>query len=351
MIHTLFITGAAGYVGGMLADQYSKRADVRKILCLDKREMPDILRGNVKVIWIQDNTSSNSWHGIVRRHTPSLVIHCAWQIRELYGKKRTQWLWNVQGSENVFDFAFTTPSVQKLIHFSTASSYGAFSGNTLEHHFTEEEPFRENEYLYGIEKRVVEDRLRDRFVLAKTRGEKCPQVCVVRPAAITGPRGRYQVVRFGLQSMLQRKILAVIPVTTKTWCRQFVHEDDVCDIVEKLAFSAGDGREYDVFNLSPASVVLARDMAEVMGKRTLRITPLLARVAFFLLFHLSRGRIPTAKGGWKFYSYPIVLDGSKVTRVLGHRYKWDSREALEKIEGRYARYLPAHARQQNAVDN
>ncbi len=335
-MHTIFLTGAAGYVGGMLADQYSKRSDVKQIICLDKREQTELLKGNPKIAWFTANTSGDDWQDIIRWIGPTIVIHCAWQIRELYGKRKTQWKWNVEGSQNVFDFAFSCPSVQKLIHFSTASSYGAFAGNTLEHHFKEDEPFRENEYLYGIEKRVVEDHLRERYVRAKmSDAEKTPKIYVVRPAAITGPRGRYQVIRFGLQSMLQRRVLAVIPVTTKVWCRQFVHEDDVCDIVAKLAFEY-DRREFDVFNLSPASVVLAKDMAEVMGKRTLRITPLLARIAFFFLFHLSRGHIPTAKGGWKFYSYPIVLDGSKVTRELGIQYKWQSREALEKLEGRYA---------------
>ncbi len=339
MIHSVFITGASGYVGGMLADQFSKRADVKQVVCLDKREQPDLLKGNEKIVWFTANTAGNDWQGIVRWLEPTIVIHCAWQIREIYGKRRTQWLWNVEGSQNVFDLAFETPSVKKLIHFSTASSYGAFAGNTLGHHFTEDEHFRENEYLYGIEKKVAEERLRERYVRSKMNDERAGnplRVCVVRPAAITGPRGRYQVVRFGLQSMLQRRVLAVIPVTTKVWCRQFVHEDDVTDIVARLAFSAGGEREYDVFNLSPASVVLAKDMAEVMGKRTLRITPLIARIAFFFLFHLSRGRIPTAKGGWKFYSYPIVLDGSKVTRELDYCYKWDSRAALEKLEGRYA---------------
>src|SRR3989344_782013 len=223
MQHTILLTGGAGDEGGMLADQFSKRTDVRKIVCLDKREMPEMLKGNGKVVWITANTSGNDWQEAVRRHEPTVVIHCAWQIRELYGKKRTQWKWNVEGSQNVFDFAFSEPSVKKLIHFSTASSYGAFAENTLEHHFKEDESFRENEYLYGIEKRVVEDRLRERYVRAKMSSgggsasggnevPAIPKIYVVRPAAITGPRGRILVKRFGLQSMLQRKILAVIPV-------------------------------------------------------------------------------------------------------------------------------------------
>ena len=56
--------------------------------------------------------------------------------------------------------------------------------------------------------------------------------------------------------------------------------------------------------------MLGPDMAKAVGKRALPIRPWMARLAFFFFWHVTRGRIPTAEGSWKGYSYPIAVDGN-----------------------------------------
>ncbi len=345
----LFITGGAGYVGAMLIEQFSARPDVEAIFAIDKVEMPDLIKGNKKLTWVTANTADDTWQEKARAFAPDVVIHTAWQIREMYGKKALQWKWNIDGSDKVFDFAFSTSSVAKIIHFSTVASYGAFKDNSLEHRFKESEPFRDTEYLYATEKKVAEEHLLARYNEAKKKG-KVPQVFIVRPAAITGPRGRFMRVRFGLQAALAGQLresfihrvislmVSFVP-TTKTWCRQFIHEDDVNDIIALLTFQDLKG-EYEAFNICPPGpVVLAKDMAQAVGKRTIPIHPRLIQFAFFFMWHISRGRVPTSRGGWKSYSYPIAVDGSKLTTMYGYQYRWPSKEAFVKKEGRYAKYI------------
>lgn len=343
---TIFITGASGYIGSMLIEQLSKREDVEELVCLDKQEPDKHLRENEKTFWIISNTVSDNWRREIRSRKPDTVIHCAWQIRELYGELNKQWRWNVEGSNNVFDFVFSLPSVEQIIYTSTASSYGAFKKNSLEQDFKEEDPLRENEYLYGLEKKVSEKNLKEFYETANANGY-APAVFVLRLGSVTGPKGRSYTQKFGLMPALSKRLpkgftyrmisamTTFIPATPK-WCRQFVHEDDVINVITKLVFEEK-GEGYVVLNVAPSGkLVLSKDLAEMLGKRRVFVTPLMVRMAFFLARHLTRGKITTTKGGWRFYSYPIVMDGSKIAEKYGYRYGWSPREALEKNEGRYA---------------
>lgn len=348
MKHTLFITGGAGYVGAMLCDQFAKRDDVEKIITLDKEDETELTSKNPnkhKIVYIQSNTSDSNWEEKVKEHNPDVVIHTAWQIRHMYGDEKTEWRWNIDGSDAIFNFVFTTPSVKKLVHFSTVASYGAFPENTIDHFFKEEEGFKKSGYLYAEEKRICEEHLEERYKKAKESGWN-GQVFIVRPAAITGPRGRYDRIRFGLQSALSGNLkrgfvnnivmllTSYVPVTPK-WLRQYIHEDDVTDLVALFSFTDLVGT-YEVFNISPpGDAVLGHDMAEAVGKKTLPIYPWMARLAFFFFWHGTRGKIPTSPGSWRGYSYPIAVDGSKLTKQYGYQYKFPSKEAFSKNEGRY----------------
>lgn len=353
---TILIIGS-GYVGEMLCDQFAKRDDVSRIIALDKEPQSDFSKTIKKVIYIQANMADAGWEEEVAKYEPDTVIHTAWQIRALYGRAQEQWRWNVGGSDRVFDFALSYPSVTKLIYFSTASSYGARKSNTFSHYFTESEGFREDEYIYAKEKRVAEEHLKAKYVQAKKEGKRLPQVSIVRPAAITGPRGRFMRIRFGLQSALQGNLqggfvnrmvtlLTSWVPATKGWVRQFIHEDDVNDIVAKFTFEDMPW-EYDVFNITPVSEpVFAPDMAKAVGKKILPIQPWMARTAFFFFWHLTRGKIPTCPGSWRFYSYPVLMSGEKLAQIYTCVY--GSKDAFNFTNGRYESYVPESKRNAKA---
>jgi nucleoside-diphosphate-sugar epimerase len=357
---TIFITGGAGYVGAMLVEQFSAREDVARVIALDKEPMPESFKNNPKIEWITANTSDATWQKGVAAENPEVIIHTAWQIREMYGEKPLEWKWNITGSDNVFDVAFTTPSVKKLIHFSTVASYGAFPENTIDHRYSEDEPFRKSEYLYAEEKRIAEEHLKERYE-KHAATSAAPQVFIIRPAAITGPRGRFMRIRFGLQAALSGSLkkeksflyklvslwVSFVPITPK-WLRQYTHEDDITDIVALLAFSDVAGK-YEAFNAAPPGpAVLGPDMAEAVGKKMIHIQPWMARIAFFVMWHLTRGRIPTAKGSWRGYSYPIAVDGSKITRLFGYQYQFESKDAFQFTNGRYESFVPQTERKHRA---
>ena len=56
--------------------------------------------------------------------------------------------------------------------------------------------------------------------------------------------------------------------------------------------------------------------------------------------HITFGKVPTAAGAWRYYCYPIVMDGSRVTKELGHTYAYSSKEAFTTTDGRYHEVVP-----------
>ncbi len=358
MKKNILITGVSGYVGAMLVDQLLKNPEVGMVVGIDKNPLDELVMDDVnkklredKFIFIQKNLSDKAWMGEAKKFNFDIVIHTAWQIREIYGKKNLQWEWNVGGSDNVFDFVFSN-KIKKLVHFSSVASYGAKEENTTDHYFIESEEFRSAGYLYADEKKEAEEHLHEKFLSAKKKGY-AGQVVVIRPASISGPRGRYGSFRFGLQSALaggakkQKNIIYKIvgmmtqftPVT-KNWLRQFVHEDDIVNVTIKSALE-NNATDYEVFNVCPPGPsMFGSDMAAAVGKKALVLHPQIIRFVFFCMWHVSHGKIPTATGSWRGYSYPIAVDGSKVTKVLNYEYIMNCKDAFIIDEGRYAkRYI------------
>ncbi|HRY52895.1 MAG TPA: NAD-dependent epimerase/dehydratase family protein [Candidatus Portnoybacteria bacterium] len=337
----ILVTGAAGYIGGMLTDLFLKDSRVEKVVALDMKDASaKFPKGDPKLTWLTFNLGDNGWQEeVLKGGKPDVVVHCAYVIREGFGKKRAwQNKCNFDGAENVFNFVFKN-DISRLIDFSTVASYGARLGNTVERKFKEEDPFMEEKYLYGVDKKIIEENLKALFAQEKAalasgqRQGALPQVLVLRPAAISGPRGQFIFRRFGLLMMIKEG-LPLIPLCGRQSARQFIHEDDVADIIFWLAFG-GVKSEYEVFNIAPNQYFLLKDMAHTLGKPVLPIPLWLGRLGFSFLWYVFRGRVPTVPAGINSYAYPIIADGSKITR-FGYQYKFTGEDALLANKGRYS---------------
>lgn len=345
---TIFITGGAGYVGKLLISYLVEKGGVQKVVVLDKQPKPAFFSEyEEEIVYIQKNTLDD-WESQVSECNPDVVIHAAWEIREPYFDKEAYRRENIVGSKKVFAFAFES-SAEKLIHFSTVASYGAYPNNSPDNRFVESDDLRESGYSYADQKLAVEKQLRRMQESALQSENHTPSIAVLRPASITGPFGRNKEDGFGLQSALAGdladsdsiwfrlidKLLFFTPITSK-WLRQFVHEDDVVHIISKIIRHRME-TDYEVFNLAPPGEVMrGRDMARTVERPALEISPQLIRLVFFIVWHMSLGKIPTAPGVWKTYSYPIAVDGSKVADQLNFNYEHTAVEAFASESGRFA---------------
>ncbi len=377
MAKNIMITGAAGYIGAMMVDVYAGRDDVGTILAIDKEPEPNFLKNKYnknKIVYLQANLADNDWVLLAQQIKPEIIIHAAWQIREIYGRRDLSWRYNITASDKVFDFAFSHDYVNRLIHFSTVASYGALSTNDINYKYKETDKLRETVYLYAEEKRIAERHLAQKYteyidrttttisnILEKNINKSVVEnkheentekrVMIIRPASITGPRLRNDMNKFSLQSALSGKLkkqkgilnkivgnMTSFMPATHGWLRQYIHEDDVTDIVAMLAFDNNINDRYEVYNICPPGpVMLATDMAKALGKKPININVRLIQLVFALFWHITRGRVPTAPGVWMGYSYPIGIDGSKINNKHNYGYQYESLEALTLDRGRYSK--------------
>lgn len=358
MKENFLITGGSGYVGKLLLEKLISDDKVGTIIVIDRDELRNDFKENYKIFFIHKNLANESketWEKEVEEienknnFKITKVVHLAWQIRTIYGKKKLQNHWNIDGSQSVFEYVKKSEDIKTLIHFSTVASYGAEKENTFQTIFTENSSFRKSNYLYAEEKRIVEENLDKLF--GRTPGG--PQIYVIRPASITGPRGRERT-SFGLQSALAgktssknflenillktiSKLLSFMPAT-RGWARQFVYEGDIVNAILVMCFSTPVpyGGKIRKYNLCPLALqreqnyIDAKEMGKLLNKKVIYLNPQIVRVLCFLAWHLTLGKIPTSPGVWKAYAYPIIVDGSKIEKDFGEfKYEKDIRQAYK----------------------
>ena len=327
----VLITGAAGYIGTMLIERFAHSSSIETIYGIDLRAPPARFVHSDKVRWVQADVADHAWKSQVDGKAIHVVIHCAYQIRELYGsKKKQQEQWNIDGAGKVFEFALGCPSLRRIVQLSTVSAYGALPENSVDRPFTEESPLREGVYLYGVQKRRVEELVWQLF----RRCRPSAHIVVLRLASVSGPRGRFGLNRYGLLSTIAGGFPFLI-CGRPDWGRQYLHEDDLIDVVSMLVHlppTAG----YQVFNVSPPDFLDVTSIGHLFNKQVVVLPPLALRALFALLWHGTRGAITTPAGAWKFLSYPIRVDGSLLQRTHGYEFRYSSLEALQAREGRHA---------------
>lgn len=328
-ISRVLVTGAAGYIGGMIIDRLLELYPGISIVGVDLLPEPEKSWPADRVFWIRADLAGNGWQKKALEHGPfDAVIHCAFRIRTPFGKVHAYERNNRGASRNTFLFAFDN-KVPSLVYLSTVASYGARPEN-IGHLITEDHPFFEMKNPYGLHKRLIEEDLRS------IMSEKNPstRVTVLRLNSVTGPHSQGLSSKFGLITFL-KKLLPFVMELNPHWARQFVHEDDV---VDAILTSLGSVREsfLSVYNIAPERFLEVRDIAGILNKRIIKLPPFVMKAALFVLWPVSFGKLVpmSAADG---LTYPINVNGSAITKDLNFNYRYTAEEALKGEVGRYSK--------------
>jgi nucleoside-diphosphate-sugar epimerase len=160
-------------------------------------------------------------------------------------------------------------------------------------------------------------------------------VVVLRLASVSGPRGRFGLNRYGLLSTIAGRFPCLV-CGRADWGRQYLHEDDIVAVLNMFVHAAP-ASGYEVMNVSPPDFLDAGALGRLFGKRVVVLPPRLLRALFLLIWHGTRGAVTTPSGAWRMLTYPIRVDGSRLTGVYDYQYRYTSLQALVAEEGHYAR--------------
>lgn len=329
----IIVTGAAGYIGGMVVDRLLELYPGASITGIDLLPMPKRWHPKSSVSWIQADLATDEWQKKALERGPvDLVIHCAFRIRTPFGKVKAYEWNNRTASKKVFEFSLEH-NVPSLVYLSTVSSYGARKEN-IGRLLTEQDPFLEMKNPYGYQKKLIEEDL----MALLHKGNPKTTVTVLRLNSVTGPRSQGLSSKFGLITFLKKLLPFVIELNPR-WARQFVHEDDVVDAIfaclRRQASALRSGGALAVYNIAPQQFLEVADIARVLHKRIVRMPAWLMKTILFFLWPVSFGKLVPA-GAADGLIYPINVDGSAIEKDLDFKYRHTAEEALLGRTGRYA---------------
>jgi UDP-glucose 4-epimerase len=306
----ILITGASGYIGRKLIGYLSEKNAVESLVGLDVKE-PGF---SGKKFTFYNRDVRRPVDDIMKKHSIDTVIHTAFVLPPLHDKKMMEDV-NINGTRSVLD-SCVRAAVKRVLYTSSTTAYGFHADN--DRPLTEESPLRGNDdIIYSKSKRIIEG-------IFGEYGRRNPDTryIIVRPCFVVGPGFDNPLARY-----LKKKI---VPVPFRTEPMQFIHEDDLVDIMWMLLLR----EEAGVYNLAGDGVMTIREMATALGNRVL---PLPYNVVYALnniawLFRLTfASEFPSPI--LKMIRYSWVASTQKLKQDTGYVCRYDTRQAFADFAG------------------
>ena len=233
---TLLVTGAAGFIGGRVAQRFRDAGHQVLALDLPGRDVAHLAGAGI-VLREADITDPGSVSRALNGRRPDWVVHCA-ALMGGWGRPEDYRRVNVEGTRHVANWAAAN-GVARFIYVSSVSVYGMPPVEGI----TEQTPFRHIGLPYGDSKIEAEAMLLEHH----RAGLPCT---ILRPGDVYGPRATEWVIKL-VDSMKSGKMILIgggrgLINTT--------HVDNLVDAIEAaLTEPAAAGRDYIITDGSPAT--------------------------------------------------------------------------------------------------
>ncbi len=316
MTRSVLITGAAGYLGGLLAaDLAADPGDLETIIGTDIREPAETIDG---VTFVRADVRDPALVDILREHDVGVVVHLAAIVSP--GKKPDrdlEYSIDVGGTRNVLE-ASLAAGVSKVIVSSSGAAYGYHPDNP--DWIDEGDDLCGNpEFAYSDHKRLVEE------MLAEWRDEH-PQLkqLIFRPGTILGTGTRNQIT-----DLFDRRVVMGIRGSETPFV--FIWDRDVVACLRRGVETDATG----IYNLAGDGAMPLRAIAAAMGKRYVDLPAGLVQGALGVMKRL--GATQYGPEQVNFLRYRPVLSNRRLKEEFGYTPEKTSVEVFALfLEGRRA---------------
>ncbi|MGH3556073.1 MAG: NAD-dependent epimerase/dehydratase family protein [Mycobacterium sp.] len=294
----VIVTGASGDFGSCIIPEILARG--HEVIGLSRRahSLPSPRYRHVSADIRNGDAVAEAMSGI------DAVIHLAWTTHPMHDIEATRAI-DVGGTRAVVA-AMERAGVSRLVTASSVMAYGANTDNPPL--LKENDPLRPSaKHIYSVHKAEVEGLIAASSVNA----------VIVRATNIMG-RGTTGVTQEGFATP------GILAMKGGKNLFQFVHPDD-------LARFFGDALDHSEWsgpvNLAAPDTIGMREVARILGKRYVEISP--KRAEAVLSFLWDRGWFSLDHGAVEaFLNFPLV-DTARLTQEFGFRCAWSSRDCVE----------------------
>ncbi|MFY9399483.1 MAG: SDR family oxidoreductase [Desulfomonilia bacterium] len=303
---TIFITGVSGYFGRKLVSTFEGRDEVERIIGVDVRP-PGI--SSRKLEFIRCDVRGELG-GILSGRGIDCAIHAAYILDPIHDIALMEDI-NINGTKNVLN-SCARAGVKHILDCSSTTAYGFHPDNP--EMLTEESALRGNEdFTYAKNKREIEGFLED-----FQAHNPDIRLTVIRPCFVVGP---------GFDNSLARHLRKrFVPIGTHTSPMQFIHEDDLAEIIWLLIEKGKEG----VFNLVADGTMTFEEMIHSLGNRPVRVPNRLLSWGNALFWFLRVSWVTEFPSPClNLMQYRWVASNDKIKRELVYTFKYTTKEAFE----------------------
>jgi UDP-glucose 4-epimerase len=301
----VLITGISGYIGQRLLARLNDLPEISSIVGTDIR--PPAAR-SAKLRFYRRSILEPLEDVLLDNRVES-VVHLAFVLKPTHRQKEAGQV-DVEGASKLLE-ACRRAKIRQFLYLSSHTVYGAFPDNPPG--MKEDHCLRAlSGFQYAEDKIKVEKLLRD-FSLAH------PDIrsTVLRTVPVIGPRAAHTISTVMMQLPCMMRLRGYDPPM------QFVHEDDVVNLVQSLVVRPVPG----VFNVAGSGEIKYSEIARLAGKKMMVIPEKMVRplLSFSWKLRLQSQSPPV---GLEFIKYPPLVNTAALESAVNFHFRYSTSEAV-----------------------